>query len=170
MISIENSSCMSAEHMVVFTTNNVYTQLMFERCLYFNSNALVRRINQIWEQSYAITGLSPAHAYTLRLIAQQGGLSQQQIAQQLQLEKSTVTRFVSSLLTKKLVIRKTGSDQREKLLEATKKGAQLAKQLDDIGQQLYQRLLDTLGSEDMTQLVKDLRQTKHKLDSEALIR
>ena len=33
---------------------------MFERCLYFNINALARAVNQRWEKAYQAIGLSPA--------------------------------------------------------------------------------------------------------------
>ncbi len=52
---------------------------MFEQCLYFNLNALTRRINRMWNDAFASMELSPAHAYLLRLVLDEPGLSPKQI-------------------------------------------------------------------------------------------
>ena len=60
---------------------------MFERCLYFNLNALTRRVNKIWGQAFQALGLSPSHAYLLRVVLATPGMTQQEIAAELGLEK-----------------------------------------------------------------------------------
>jgi len=134
---------------------------MFERCLYFNSNALVRRINKKWEQAYEKTGLSPAHAYLLRLLLDKGELSQKQIAEELQLEKSTVTRFVTALEDKGLLDReKVG---REQIIRPTATAIKMKQQLNRIGDELYQELQHTLGVTELKQMVGRVKSVGHKL-------
>ena len=70
---------------------------MVERCLYFNINTLTRVVNRIWDDAFAELGLSPSHAYLLRLVLSQPGLTPKQISLELKLEKSTVTRFIDVL-------------------------------------------------------------------------
>ena len=70
---------------------------MVERCLYFNINTLTRVVNRIWDDAFAELGLSPSHAYLLRLVLSQPGLTPKQINLELKLEKSTVTRFIDVL-------------------------------------------------------------------------
>ncbi|VAW65860.1 hypothetical protein MNBD_GAMMA08-1659, partial [hydrothermal vent metagenome] len=80
---------------------------MFEKCIYFNSNALTRQINKIWDDAFKPFGLSPSHAYVLRLVLDQPGISMKQIAEELELAPSTVTRFIDSLINKKFLTRVT---------------------------------------------------------------
>lgn len=135
---------------------------MFDRCLYFNLNALTRRVNKIWEHAFSVLGLSPAHAYLLRLVIAQPGISQQVIATELKLEKSTVTRFVEALSHKGYLKRvKSG---REQLIYPSNKAQKIGEQLEQQGQQLYERMMDNLGDEKLVTLVKDLKLTKLNLD------
>ncbi|MCK4833122.1 MAG: MarR family transcriptional regulator, partial [Gammaproteobacteria bacterium] len=133
---------------------------MFERCLYFNVNALARKVNVIWDEAFAEFGLSPSHAYLLRLLLEQPGLTQTQITQALKLEKSTVTRFVTVLEGKKLVTREKNG--REVLAYPTTKAKALQKQLNSKGDELYQKMVDNLGKNKMAELVGDLRKTGDK--------
>lgn len=134
---------------------------MFERCLYFNTNALVRRINKRWEMAYEKTGLSPSHAYLLRLVLEKKELSQKQITEELQLEKSTVTRFIDVLTQKKLLKRmKRG---REQMVSATDQGKKLKAQLNRIGDKLYADLQTELGSSELKELVDKIQNTSAKI-------
>ena len=76
---------------------------MFEKCIYFNTNALVRQINKIWDEAFKPFGLSPSHAYVLRVVLDQPGISMKLLSEELELAPSTVTRFVDSLVTKKTI-------------------------------------------------------------------
>lgn len=137
---------------------------MFERCLYFNSNALVRKLNRIWDEAYSEIGLSAPHAYMLRSICQQPGLTQQQIANELHLEKSTVTRFVDTLIEKRLIRREQGEDNRQNLLVPTNAGIQLGKQADKIGNDLYKKMRLRIGETAFTELVHDMRQSLQQIN------
>ncbi len=134
---------------------------MFERCLYFNVNALARRVNTIWGEAFAEFDLSPAHAYLLRLLLEQPGLTQTQITRELKLEKSTVTRFVAVLESKKLVTKeKIG---REVLAYPTARAKALHQQLNVKGDELYQKMVDSLGKSRVIELVGNLRKTGDSL-------
>ncbi len=130
---------------------------MFERCLYFNTNAMVRQLNQVWDSAYQVAGLSAPHAYLLRLICHQSDISQKQVANELSLEKSTVPRFVAVLVGKGLLKRKNGVDGREILLQPTASGKRLGVQLDEIGNGLYKRMRKQLGTDQFDGLVQALR-------------
>ena len=138
---------------------------MFERCLYFNVNALARQVNTIWDAAFAEFDLSPAHAYLLRLVLAQPGIAQRDIALELKLEKSTDTRFVDALQHKGLVNRKktaTG-DLREQNIFPTTKATKIAGQLSNKGDELYKRMLASLGNADMKAMVEMLRTTAQRL-------
>lgn len=130
---------------------------MFEKCIYFNSNAFVRGLNRVWDEAYKPSGLSAPHAYLLRLVCSEPGITQKEAGRQLQLEKSTITRFVSALETKGLLIRQAGENGREVCLKATAIGKRLGKQLDAIGAELYKKMRKQLGAsqfENIVQLMK----------------
>ena len=130
---------------------------MFERCLYFNANALARQVNKLWEQAFDDLGLSPAHAYLLRLVLDQPGISQGRIAEELKLEKSTVTRFVDSLEQRGYMNRiKSG---REVEIIPTQKCKNIGRQLQSRGDALYKQMSELIGKRNLTDLVKQLRQT-----------
>ena len=130
---------------------------MFERCLYFNANALVRELNRIWDAAYAHTGLSAPHAYLLRHVCHNEGVSQQQVANELHLEKSTITRFVNALLEKGLIQRRAGEDGREHRLYPSAAGSRLGKELDEIGAKLFIEMNKRIGKSEFSSLVSALR-------------
>ncbi|MDH5786266.1 MAG: MarR family winged helix-turn-helix transcriptional regulator [Chromatiales bacterium] len=139
---------------------------MYEQCLYFNANALVRSLNRIWDEAFRQVGLSPAHGYLLMLVLEQPELSQKAIARELGLAPSTVTRFVDALSNRRLVERnKAKGDGREFTVRATAEGRLLQQQLQQIGMGLYQKMRQRLGDERFDKLVGDLR-TAHNALSE----
>lgn len=136
---------------------------MFERCLYFNVNALARAVNRIWDEAFAALELSPAHAYLLRLVLQEPGLGQKAIAEELRLEKSTVTRFVDALQTRGLVTRAPGEDGRSQRILPTARAKKLGQRLEQTGDELYRRMGEQLGREGLKALVTELRDAAGKL-------
>lgn len=137
---------------------------MFERCLFFNSNGLVRKLNRIWDAAYQDAGLSAPHAYMLRMVAAEPSLTQKEIAEQLQLEKSTITRFTNILIEKGLVVKQGTEDGRQNSLVATVKGKQLAVKLNKIGDGLYKKMQNQLGEKQFEQVVKQIKSTAKLLD------
>jgi DNA-binding MarR family transcriptional regulator len=138
---------------------------MFERCLYFNVNALARAVNRIWDDSFKELGLSPAHAYLVRLVLAEPGATQKTIASELKLEKSTVTRFVDALQSKGLLKRsKVGAeDSREQRVFPTGKAKRLEAALSRKGNDLYQKMCGNLGETEIKSLVARLREAAQKL-------
>ena len=138
---------------------------MFERCLYFNLNALTRRINQIWDDAFASMELSPAHAYLLRLVLEEPGLSPKQIGEALKLKKSTVTRFIDGLEFKGFVDRRRGGELDSRLISIypTSQARAIQNELQQQEEKLYQSLCITLGEERVQELVQLSKQTLEKL-------
>ena len=138
---------------------------MFERCLYFNLNSLTRKVNRIWDQAFAEFDLSPAHGYLLRLVLSEPGLNQKQLAEQLNLNKSTITRFIDALEKKGLLKRKKAmtDDGREQIIIASKKAELIQRKLDEKGDSLYQQMQLKLGNDELIQLVGKLKSAANKL-------
>lgn len=138
---------------------------MFERCLYFNLNALTRAVNRIWDKAFAEFELSPSHAYLLRLVLATPGLSPKQLSSALKLEKSTVTRFLHALQDRGLILRKAGQagDAREQGIYPTRKAQHMAARLEQRGEELFQRMVGTLGKRQLAALVTQLRHIEQSI-------
>ena len=137
---------------------------MFEKCIYFNTNALARQINKIWDDAFKPLGLSPAHAYVLRIVLGAPGISMKQIAEELELAPSTVTRFVDSLINKSFLKRVTDDeDKRGSRIFPTQQAKKIHIKLENIGQELYAHMNDIIGKKTFTELVTDMRETRQQL-------
>lgn len=139
---------------------------MFDRCLYFNVNALARVINKKWAEAFKQFDLSPAHGYMLRAVLSQPGISQKKLADELRLEKSTITRFVDVLQKKGFVVRKRGNteDARELSIYATNKANEIHEKLEELGDTLYQTMVSQVGPENLELLVGELRKAAKKIE------
>jgi len=142
----------------------MFKLIMFEKCIYFNSNALVRQINKIWDDAFKPFGLSPSHAYVLRLVLNTPGLSMKQIAEDLELAPSTVTRFVDNLIHKDFLKRLSANDdKRSTRIHPSQRAKKIHKALETTGQTLYAQLNKTLGEKDFATLVTHMRETRQQL-------
>lgn len=138
---------------------------MFDRCLYFNTNHLSRVVSKIWHQAFAEFNLAPAHAYLLRLVIQQPGLAQKQIASILYLEKSTVTRFIDKMVSEGYLVRKsaTSGNLKEQLIFPTNKANKIGVRLEEIGDGLYKQMTETIDGNELKKLVKGISELANKL-------
>lgn len=138
---------------------------MFERCLYFNTHNLARTVNRIWTEEFKQYGLSPAHAYLLRLVLAEPGLLQRDIAARLGLSKSTVTRFIDKLETGGYVSRQySGADARESSIYPARKATAIQKQLEAAGNKLYKRMVAALGEDVVKTAVARQRKIREVLE------
>jgi len=137
---------------------------MFEKCIYFNTNALARQINKIWDEAFKPFGLSPAHAYVLRVVLSQPGISMKQIAEELELAPSTVTRFVDSLINKGYLSRSSDDeDKRGTKITPGLKAKKIHKQLEKTGQELYSKMNKVIGNKAFSELVTGMRETRKQV-------
>jgi len=138
---------------------------MFDRCLYFNANHLSRVVNKKMNEAYSKLGLSPAHAYLLRLVLKQPGLLQKEIGSILHLEKSTITRFIDKMFEEGYLQRKASIVDEVKYhhIYATNKAKQIAEELESIGASVYQDMINTIQADEFFDFVKTMRTITNKL-------
>ncbi|WP_459865511.1 MarR family winged helix-turn-helix transcriptional regulator [Endothiovibrio diazotrophicus] len=129
-------------------------------------NALARRVNRVWEEAFRDHGLSPAQGYLLRAVLEQPGISHKGLAEQLALEKSTVTRLVNALERHGLVSREPG-DGREIGITPTDTARELDEELDARIKQLNKTLRKRLGKRETRELVKQLRALAEQFDAKS---
>lgn len=140
---------------------------MFEDCLYFNSNALARTVTRIWTNAYKPFDLSPPHAFLLRVVLVRPGLMPRELARELNLSRSTITRFLDSLEERGFLVRRLEStDGREMLIYPTDQSLAIHKQLDDTGKQLTRQMRELMGEEDLKLTISNLRKFQNALSDD----
>ena len=139
---------------------------MFEECLYFNTNSLARTVSRIWAEAYRKFDLSPPHAFLLRAVLAKPGLLPRELAEELNLSRSTVTRFLDSLEKRDLLERKpTAKDGREWQIFPTKNAKAIHHELDQIGKNLTKLMREKIGTNDLSLAVAKLREMKNKIEN-----
>jgi DNA-binding MarR family transcriptional regulator len=138
---------------------------MFEECLYFNSNALARTVTRVWTEAYKPFGLSPPHAFMLRVVLAKPGLMPRELAKELSLSRSTVTRFLDSLEKRNLLVRKmTTQDGREVQIYPAKAAQDIHDKLDLTGKNLTKIMNEIFGKDDLSNTVSNLRELQKTLE------
>ena len=121
-------------------------------------------VNKAWSKAFEQFDLSPAHGYMLRVVLAKPGITQKELAAELKLEKSTITRFVDVLQKKGLITRKPGdNDGREMNINPTQKAVKIHASLEALGDQLYQNMVSIFGKDDLSALVGQLREGADKM-------
>lgn len=138
--------------------------MAFERCVYFNTNALARKLNARWERAFSRFALPPSHGYLVRLVLAQPGLTQQAIADELHLDKSTVARFLSQLEGKGLIERRqSDKNQREKFVYPTHSARAIEEELETLGAELYAEMGQLIGAQNVNAFVASIREVADRL-------
>lgn len=139
---------------------------MFEQCLFFNSNALARTVSRIWTEAYRQFDLSPQHAFLLRTVLAKPGLLPRELAEELHLSRSTITRFLDSLEKRELLIRQsTANDGREFQIFPTQQAKAIHQALDETGENLTKQMQKIVGKDDLVMTVAKLREIQKELET-----
>ncbi len=131
-------------------------------CLYFTTNALARKIEKLATESWKKVDMSPSHAYLLLLVLEEPGMQAGQIAEQLQLTPSTITRLIEKLEERKLVIRATEGKLTN--VYPTQKGKDLKPQLKLCVEEFTDKYVKILGKEESKTFVRNMNLIADKLE------
>ena len=138
---------------------------MFEECLYFNTNALARTVTRIWTEAFSKYDLSPPHAFLLRVVLSKPGLLPNELASELNLSRSTVTRFLDSLEKRGFLYRSSsGDDGREFHIYPSETAKSIHNELDNTGKELTKLVKKLVGASEITNTVSSLREIKNQLE------
>ena len=138
------------------------TQQLLTCCLFFTANALARTITRMGEEEFARIGLAPSHAFLLSLTIEQPGIPQKDLAEQLHLAPSTVSRFVDTLAKRELIFKE--GQGRSTLISATPKGEALKPGIQKAWKRLYERYSQKLGQEQGNELTRLTAEAYAKLE------
>lgn len=137
---------------------------LLECCLFFTANSLARIITKIGEEEFAPSGLTPSYAFLLSIAAKSPGVSQKELAAQLHMAPSTVSRFVDSLVSRGLITKETAG--RQTFIHPTEKGLALTPVIEKSWHNLYLRYSDILGKEEGERLTRLTAEASKRLHAE----
>lgn len=130
-------------------------------CLYYSLNAIARQISKMADEEFAITGLSPSHAFILMTINKNPGILAGEIARIMQLTPSTITRLIEKLENKKLITRE--SSGKFSMIYPTKKSLALNGSIQQAWRALYERYEKVLGEKESKALTEQVIFANRKL-------
>ena len=116
-----------------------------DTCLFFNTNAFSRHLLKLAEAEFKPLKISPAHASLLLLVFETPGISPKDLSRLLQLNPSTITRFIDALAKKKLVRRKNKG--KVAFIYPTPKGESIQAMVACAYKSLYMKYAEILGPE-----------------------
>jgi len=137
---------------------------MFDHCMYFNTSALARRLDQEWSEAFAPFELSPPQGFMLRAVLARPGLLQKELSDALSIAKSTATRALDFLVAKGYVERRAGTgDAREKCIFPTPKASAIMAPLNDASGAVTARLKSLLGQDEFAETVSSIKSVRAAL-------
>ena len=134
---------------------------MFDKCIYFNISSLSRQITKIWQDEFSLIGLSTSHGYLLAAIAEYPKATQKELSEIMELDASTITRFIDSLAAKKMIERKGVG--KGATFSVTNKGFETVQKIHALMNSLFSEMQNTFGKRDFKNFVGQLRQAKNIL-------
>lgn len=138
---------------------------MFEHCIYFNTAALARVLERKWGEAFAPLGLTAPQGFALRMVLAQPGSLQYQLADQLGIARSTLTRLLDSLEGKSLVKRETSvGDGREVEVYPTPAAEQIRSQLEQRAKGVTAIIKSNIGMEVFDETVNSIRGIRSALN------
>lgn len=134
---------------------------MFDQCIYFNLSTLSRQITKIWNEEFAKVGLSPSHGYLLSALTANPDASQKELSEIMELDASTITRFIDALTTKKL-IEKTSKGKGARYILTTK-GNTISSEVSTLMGELFTKMEATFDKNEFQKIVTGLQDAKNTL-------
>jgi DNA-binding MarR family transcriptional regulator len=137
---------------------------MFDHCLYFNTTALARALEREWSIAFKPFGLTPSQAFMLRVVLEQPGLLQNELASILSISRSTATRTLDGLQKLKLVERRTTErDGRELAIHPTAVASTMKAALNTASGEVTARLKKQFGSTHFSDTVSKVKSIRSSL-------
>jgi DNA-binding MarR family transcriptional regulator len=138
---------------------------MFDQCLYFNTTALARRLEQRWASAFKPFGLTPPQAFVLRAVLNRPGMPQRELAQTMAVSRPTATRALDGLAEKRFIERVPSTDDgREMLVYPTRRSLEIERALNEASGRITRQLKAALGEEVFDGTVNSVRNVRFAIE------
>ena len=133
-------------------------------CLYFSTKALGRILNSFAEKEFRQVGLSPSYAFLIMAVANKPGVHPKELANELELKPSTVTRLLEKLEAGDLIHREPIGKITE--VHLTAKGLTQLESIKKCWYNLYLAYTNVLGEEAGKKIAHQINETALKLEKQ----
>ena len=131
---------------------------MFEQCLYFNTTSLARKLEREWTGAFKPFSLTPPQAFMLRVILQKPASLQSELAQEMNISRSTATRTLDGLEKLGFTKRTTSAkDGRESEIHPTAKALKIKDDLNAASGEVTKKFKKLLGNDVFERVVGEVR-------------
>lgn len=125
----------------------------FDCCLFFSTNSLARNINRISENEFWLIWLSSSYAFLLMLVNERGTLSTWEISKAMNMDSSTITRFIDKLILQGFLNKET--EGRKTKITLTKKWEKIQTDIQKAWMRVFQKYKEVLWEELSDALTKN---------------
>ncbi|MBK9760627.1 MAG: MarR family transcriptional regulator [Flavobacteriales bacterium] len=133
-------------------------------CLYHAANAMARSISRIADEEFAEADISPTQGFIVMTVVKRPGIRAGDIAKEMQLTPSTITRMLDKLEERGLISR--SSEGKSMLVYPTPEAIGAEQRIKTAWGKMYARSSKILGKEKGTALVQDLVRASAMLDQQ----
>lgn len=126
----------------------------YSACLLFSANALARAMTAIGDEEFGKLGLAYSHAYLLREVIDNPGVTPTHLSEVLYLTPSTITRSIEKLEMRGFVTRR--SEGKNTLVDPTDQGKALDNALGEAWQRTWVRYAAAIGEVQAQNLTKQV--------------
>lgn len=131
-------------------------------CLYHAANAMARSISRIADEEFAEADISPTQGFIVMTVVKRPGIRAGDIAKEMQLTPSTITRMLDKLEERGFVSR--SSEGKAMLVYPTPEALGAEQRIKTAWGKMYARYAQSLGNENGAALAQALNKASSLLD------
>ena len=115
----------------------------FSNCMYFSTNLLARHLNNIANEAFKDLDFTPTQGFTLIAIGQLDKHYPSEIACELEMKPSTITRFLDKLEECGYIVRTYKGRQAK--VDLTERGYEIIEKVNECWKKIDDEITDTFG-------------------------
>jgi DNA-binding MarR family transcriptional regulator len=127
-----------------------------ENCMCFNLRRATRAITKIYDNALKPAGITSSQFTLLSIVAGNQPISMLELASDLGMDRTTLTRNLQLLIRDELVEAQTGDDQRQRLIKLGPKGRKRLDSAERCWQSVQSKVVDAFGQTEAQDLLQAL--------------
>lgn len=130
---------------------------LLENCTCFNLRKAARAVTQAYDEALKLQGLRATQISVLAMLSELGSVTMTNLADQLVMDRTTLTRNLKPLLSEKLVKIGTGEDKRQRMVNLTVKGQKRLDMAKPVWSAVQKSIASTMGKRNWENLMSELK-------------